>query len=196
MYEQEADPYSVLGIDATADVETLKRAYRALSMTWHPDRHTDEPPEQRAEAERRFMRIHAAYLAVGERLRAAEHAPPAPAADVGPFLEAIRSAVASAALRVLTGQSRHAYRRVVDVSERLLTRAIEQGESLLAQGLDPALQAVMAEVGMDQPLRLSVIRVLLLATNELPWRGKGPPPDLWQPRLAPLRRALQRARMY
>jgi hypothetical protein len=54
----------------------------------------------------------------------------------------------------------------------------------------------MTEVGMDQPLRLSVIRLLLLATNELPWRGKGPAPDVWHLRLAPLRRVLQRARIY
>jgi hypothetical protein len=104
--------------------------------------------------------------------------------------------VSSAALRVLTGQSRHAYRRVVEVAERVLLRGVEQGEALLAQGLEPPLQQAMTEVGLDQPLRLSVIRVLLQATNELPWRGRGPAPDVWHVRLGALRRALQRARIY
>ena len=69
MSSEIADPYSVLGISRTATADDLKRAYRRLSKAWHPDHHATELDGQRAEADRRFKLVNAAYVAVGEILR-------------------------------------------------------------------------------------------------------------------------------
>jgi hypothetical protein len=82
---------------------------------------------------------------------------------------------------------------VTQVAERLLIRAVAEGEVLFGAGLEPPLQATVWAVGMDPPLRPSVVRVLLLATSELPYRGQGPAPDVWLHYLAPLERALRDA---
>ena len=36
------DYYEVLGVDKGADAQTLKKAYRKLSMKYHPDRNPDD----------------------------------------------------------------------------------------------------------------------------------------------------------
>jgi hypothetical protein len=194
---QDDDPYRVLGIGRDAGARELKRAYRLLSLTWHPDRHAHAPDAVRMEAEQRFKEIHRAYQAVSEALRApradlqAPHA--APPREAGDLADAIRSAVASAALRLLVAESRHAYRRVVDVAMRVLTRAVTEGDTAFGDGLEQPLQAAMWAVGMDPSLRRSTVRVLLLATSELPYRGKGPVPEVWLSYLEPLERALRAA---
>ena len=192
MEHDEDDPYRILGLARTADGAELKRAYRALSLAWHPDRHLREPEAARREAERAFKRIHAAYQQVEAILKsgAVLVADPAEAEAIG---EAIHSAVSSAALRVLARQTPYVYRRVVGVAERLLNDAVMGGEALFLGGLQPALQAAMDAVGMDPPLRASAVRVVLLATSELPWRGRGPGPEAWDALLAPLAHALRAA---
>lgn len=199
MYDEEDDPYRILGIERSAGLRELKRAYRRLSFAWHPDRHAHAPEDRRLEAERQFKRIHAAYLFVGEHLRtepARRHsAPPVRPEHVAPFADAIRTAVASAALRLLARQSRYTYRRVVEVAEQVLIYAVERGDAAFAYGLEPVLLAAMTAAGMDPPLRPSLVRVLLLATSELPWRGKGPDPEIWLARLAPLEHALRETRI-
>jgi len=49
-------PYTVLGIDPGADMETIKKAFRRLSLHWHPDVNQGSP-----ESVRRFRQIKAAY---------------------------------------------------------------------------------------------------------------------------------------
>ena len=49
------DPYTVLGLHASASLEDVKRAYRRLAMRWHPDRN----PSLAAESE--FKRVKEAY---------------------------------------------------------------------------------------------------------------------------------------
>src|SRR5215218_11078798 len=50
------DFYEVLGVSKTADAEELKRAYRKLAMSYHPDRN---PGDQ--SAEQKFKEISEAY---------------------------------------------------------------------------------------------------------------------------------------
>lgn len=50
--------YDVLGVSREASAEEIKRAYRALSLKWHPDRC---PPEKKEEAQSKFQEIGAAY---------------------------------------------------------------------------------------------------------------------------------------
>lgn len=48
--------YAVLGVHETASAEEIKKAYRKLARTWHPDVRPDDP-----EAEQRFKEISAAH---------------------------------------------------------------------------------------------------------------------------------------
>jgi molecular chaperone DnaJ len=51
-----ADYYTVLGVERTAADEEIKKAYRKLAMTWHPDRNGGSK-----EAEEKFKAITEAY---------------------------------------------------------------------------------------------------------------------------------------
>jgi DnaJ-domain-containing protein 1 len=55
---------STLGLDAGADPATVKRAFRELARSLHPDRHPDATLAQRADLMRRFAEITAAYHAL------------------------------------------------------------------------------------------------------------------------------------
>src|ERR671916_825017 len=51
-----ADYYSVLGVERTASDDDIKKAYRKLAMTYHPDRNGGSK-----EAEEKFKEITEAY---------------------------------------------------------------------------------------------------------------------------------------
>ena len=55
----EADALELFGLDATADRDELKRAWRAVSKRWHPDLAPDG--EARGEYHLRFVAYQAAY---------------------------------------------------------------------------------------------------------------------------------------
>jgi DnaJ-domain-containing protein 1 len=188
------DPYALLSVSRTVNADQLKRAYRQLSMAWHPDRHTNGSEAQQREAERRFKLINAAYVAVGEILRAKEATSSASgqAAVVqrsDARVEAIRSVVNSVALRLVPNLPRHAYRRVIGVVEQLLLDTIAVGERAFVQGFDGAFRDAMVVIGMDATLRGDALKVLDAAADELQWRGKGADPQTWQQLLRPLEHA-------
>ncbi len=54
------DPYDVLGVPRTADGDTIRKAYKKLARTWHPD------ISKRANAEERFKEVNAAYDVLGD----------------------------------------------------------------------------------------------------------------------------------
>jgi DnaJ like chaperone protein len=53
--------YAVLGLEPGADMESIKKAYRKLSMTYHPDKVSHLGDEFRAVAEEKMKEINAAY---------------------------------------------------------------------------------------------------------------------------------------
>jgi DnaJ like chaperone protein len=53
--------YAVLGLDPGADMEAIKKAYRKLSMTYHPDKVRHLGDEFRKIAEEKMKEINAAY---------------------------------------------------------------------------------------------------------------------------------------
>lgn len=53
------DPYSVLGVSPTADMDEIKKAYRKLSRTYHPDANINNPNKD--QAEEKFKQIQEAY---------------------------------------------------------------------------------------------------------------------------------------
>lgn len=189
------DPYAVLGVSRSVTPDELKRAYRRLSMAWHPDRHATAADLQRREAERRFKLVNSAYVAIGELLRSgsgSEHGDLGQAAAVEQSdirIDAIRAVVASAALRVVPNLPRHAFRRVIGVVEQVLIETLAVGDRAFAGGFETALRDAMYMVGADQTLRPEALSVLDAAADELQWRGKAADPKTWQTLLGPLERA-------
>ncbi len=53
--------YAILGLEPGADAETIKKAYRKLSMKYHPDKVSHLGSEFRAVAEEKMKEINAAY---------------------------------------------------------------------------------------------------------------------------------------
>jgi translocation protein SEC63 len=53
------DPYAILGIDTGSDSKTIKKAYRKLSLMYHPDKNPDDRV-----AEAKFMIVAKAYEAL------------------------------------------------------------------------------------------------------------------------------------
>jgi hypothetical protein len=59
-----ASALQLLGIDAAADLDAIKRAYRRLARALHPDLQPDADAMQRQALERRFAEVTAAYEAL------------------------------------------------------------------------------------------------------------------------------------
>ncbi len=57
------DYYEILGVKKDATLEQIKKAYRSLALTHHPDR---VPPEKKKEAEEKFKEISEAYAVLSD----------------------------------------------------------------------------------------------------------------------------------
>jgi molecular chaperone DnaJ len=57
------DHYQVLQVDRRAEREVIEKAYRALSLKYHPD---VVSPARRDAATRKMQRINAAYAVLGD----------------------------------------------------------------------------------------------------------------------------------
>lgn len=53
--------YDILGVSKNASDEEIKSAYRKLALKWHPDRHVNNSPDKKEEAEQKFKDIAEAY---------------------------------------------------------------------------------------------------------------------------------------
>ena len=54
--------YKILGVQWSASQKEIKRAYRKLSLEWHPDKN----PDNREEALKKYQEINDAYEALGD----------------------------------------------------------------------------------------------------------------------------------
>jgi len=58
------DPYEILGLETEATAAEIKKAYRKLSLTYHPDKNIDDPSteiDEQKEANNMFIRITKAH---------------------------------------------------------------------------------------------------------------------------------------
>lgn len=60
------DHYETLQVSRDAEPEVIDKAYKALSMKYHPDR---ARPDERSRATRRMQRINEAYAVLGDPAR-------------------------------------------------------------------------------------------------------------------------------
>lgn len=62
------DYYKILGVDKTASQDNIKKAFRKLSVKWHPDRNNGSK-----EAETKFKEIAEAYEVLGDEAKRKEY---------------------------------------------------------------------------------------------------------------------------
>jgi curved DNA-binding protein CbpA len=53
--------YDVLSVEPTAELETIRRAWRVKVRLLHPDRHRNSPTDVQAEAEKETLRVNSAW---------------------------------------------------------------------------------------------------------------------------------------
>jgi preprotein translocase subunit Sec63 len=63
----ELDPYAVLDVDESADMDAIDAAYRRRMSEYHPDKVANAAPEIKELAERRARDINAAYEEIRKR---------------------------------------------------------------------------------------------------------------------------------
>ena len=64
------DYYQVLGLDDTASMEEIRRAYKQQALRWHPDK---VAPESREAATERFKAVNGAYSVLTDEKRRTEY---------------------------------------------------------------------------------------------------------------------------
>lgn len=59
--------YDILGVNKNATDDEIKKAYRKMSIKWHPDKHMNEGAEKRKEAEEMFKEVTEAYEVLSDK---------------------------------------------------------------------------------------------------------------------------------
>jgi DnaJ-class molecular chaperone len=62
------NPYEILGVGENATKDEIKKAFRSLSMKWHPDKNKNDPA-----AMSKFQQINAAYETLSDDQKRSEH---------------------------------------------------------------------------------------------------------------------------
>ena len=61
---QSFNPFEILGVDESAEERDIKKAYRKLTLKWHPDRWVNADPDEQAIAGQRFSMVAKAHEAL------------------------------------------------------------------------------------------------------------------------------------
>lgn len=66
MANNKRDYYEVLGVDRNADADTIKKAFRKLSIRYHPDKQVGKSDEEKKAAEEKFKEVAEAYSVLSD----------------------------------------------------------------------------------------------------------------------------------
>ena len=69
----EKNLYDILGVSKDATKDEIKKAYRKLSLKYHPDRHTGDTPEEQKKNEELFKDVAHAYDVLGNPEKRAQY---------------------------------------------------------------------------------------------------------------------------
>jgi DnaJ-domain-containing protein 1 len=65
--------YALLGVQPTAGLDEIRRAYRRMARQFHPDRHADLTGDAREDLNQRMAEINEAWMVLGDRHRRAQY---------------------------------------------------------------------------------------------------------------------------
>ena len=77
----EKNLYDILGVSKDATQEEIKKAYRKLSLKYHPDKHVGDTPEEQKKNEELFKDVAQAYSVLGDPEKRAQYDNPNPFND-------------------------------------------------------------------------------------------------------------------
>lgn len=83
IYNMEKNYYDILGVSKDASQEEIKKAFKKLSIKWHPDKHINDSAEDQKRAEEMFKEINEAYDTLGDEQKRQEYDNPNPFGDLG-----------------------------------------------------------------------------------------------------------------
>jgi len=61
------DYYKILGVDKNAADSVIRKAYKKLSLKWHPDKNQNGTDEEKRKAEKMFREINEAMGVLGDK---------------------------------------------------------------------------------------------------------------------------------
>ena len=67
------DYYEVLGVKKDASEDELKKAFRKLSMKWHPDMQHGKSDAEKEDAKKKFQEIAEAYEVLSDKSKRAQY---------------------------------------------------------------------------------------------------------------------------
>lgn len=79
------DYYSILGVNRNASQDEIKKAFRKLSLKWHPDRQQGKSEEEKKAAEEKFKEISEAYETLSDKDKRAAYDNPGFSGTGNPF---------------------------------------------------------------------------------------------------------------
>lgn len=79
----EKNYYDILGVSKDASQEDIKKAFKKLSIKWHPDKHVNDSVEDQKKAEDKFKEINEAYETLGDEEKRRNYDNPNPFGDLG-----------------------------------------------------------------------------------------------------------------
>ena len=74
----EKNYYDILGVKKDASKDDIRRAFKKLSLKYHPDKHINDSEEDKKKAEEKFKEINEAYETLSDDKKRQEYDNPIP----------------------------------------------------------------------------------------------------------------------
>ncbi len=68
MYSTDSEHYKTLGVNESANLEEIKKAYKRMAMKYHPDRSINKDEKTQKSNEELFKKVNTAYQILSDKL--------------------------------------------------------------------------------------------------------------------------------